>query len=96
MNKVEQAYRRGREEARPEVVADLQAELDRLKGEKANLITVFRRNIRMHESSPYLNGIGTAEQKAEVENYLKGLKRGLEILEFDFAALQQAGDGEGG
>lgn len=54
---------------------------------KLELIKVFKRNISMHENSPFMYG-GTDKQKAEVVNFTKGLKRGLEILQFDDHAVK--------
>lgn len=52
---------------------------------KLELVRVFKRNIRMHEDSPYVRLSATyPKEAAEVEQFVKGLKRGLEILEFDY------------
>jgi hypothetical protein len=51
---------------------------------EAELIAVFKRNIAMHENSPVLSThVYGSEVKNELRGFIRGLKRGLEIIEFD-------------
>lgn len=74
--------------------ADFAAEqLARSAGWVAELPAVFKRNIAMHENGPAMNGHLRAADKLEMQGFIRGLRRGLEIVEMSRPAA--SGEGEG-
>lgn len=59
---------------------------ERQDGWVAELLTVFKRNIAMHQNSPVLaSGNFTDEVRAELRGFIRGLQRGLEIVDMSQA-----------
>lgn len=57
---------------------------------KDTLIAVFKRNIAMHENGPVLSSDQfSSEVKTEMNGFIRGLKRGLEIVELTEPATSQ-------
>ena len=61
-----------------------------MKNDKDNLIAIFKRNIAMHANGPVLSSDQfSSEVKTEMNGFIRGLQRGLEIVELTEPATTQ-------